>query len=107
MNFDDDDDVIGEYRCPNCGIQPLTAEEITVSFPRTGYIEPTAKITCKECGTGLSSSVTWEDAIVFDFKGANNTGFSFLNSPVITEQEIDEFKTHIEEELEEFYEASE
>jgi hypothetical protein len=109
MEFDfefNDDEIIGEYICPTCGIMPLSIDSVTVIFPPTGSVEPSGKVECSGCGRSLSSKLDWVDAFIFDRKGAKVEGFSFFNGPELTEEEIEEFKTNIESELDKFYEAS-
>lgn len=95
---------IGEYLCPNCGIVQISDGEcVTVKYP-IGLEPPEAKITCS-CGAIIVSYVEWEEALLFEKRGAKTEGFSFSNSTEITENEIIEFMGNIDTEIKEFFNA--
>lgn len=96
------DRFIGEYSCPKCGIREIEdPTSITITYP-LGSGKPVAKIVCEGCGEPLSSVVEWEDALVFESRGANINGFSFATATDITEGEIEQFMTRFDKEIKDF-----
>lgn len=95
--------IIGEYNCTACGRKPITddmASKMRVIFPR-GLEPPVVKIDCP-CGLTITSYVTWEDAIIFDYAGANVDGYSFSRGQPPTEEEIKEFMNNFDMEVDAF-----
>lgn len=102
----DDNETIGEYKCPNCGVLPITnPQDVTIIYPKR-LEEPAAKITCDSCNEELLTEVTWDDAVTFDFRGSPVVGFSFSRGPVITEPEIVAFVDNLDKEINEFFESA-
>jgi hypothetical protein len=96
---------MGEYYCNKCGMMQITNPEfVTVIYPK-GIDKPRAKVYCEGCDTTLMAFIEWRDALIFDSAGSNVEGFSFINGPVVTAEEIDGFVENFDSEIEEFLNA--
>ena len=96
---------IGEYLCPNCGSMLINDPTIvTITYP-LALDYPKAEILCPGCDKMLASSIDWEDAMMFERRGANIKGFRFVNAIDITEEEITDFIENIDNEIKEFLDA--
>ncbi len=94
-------DVVGEFVCPRCGKQRIEdISKLTIFYPK-GIKNPSAQIVCG-CGLKIVSSISWEDAMIFDKAGASVVGFSIVRASPITKKEIDEFVKNFDKEVEDF-----
>jgi len=101
-----DEYTVGDYLCPNCGSMEISdPSDVTISYP-IGLDPPQAMIRCAGCDKVLISFIQWEDAIVFERRGANVEGFRFASAEVITEQEINSFVDNMDDEIEEFLDVA-
>ena len=99
---------IGMAFCPKCGkVEIHELENVTINYPSGANKNPVAVIRCEQCHMAFSAPCDWADAVRFDFAGAKTNGFSFQRSPVIVEEEIEDFMADFDKEMDLFLSLSE